>query len=508
MNCNRNDPAPQPTTHPTPRLAKLWPKRSAIPIHSWEQMQNQWRREEYFRGGMYEDEQRLLLFDRDREVDLRNAVQAPTWKQMRQLPGVTNEIVFEAKYPHGGRFGSLSNQRRMNLAFEQHGAPFLGCAAEAEAERRIVITALALERYRANHGVYPPALAALAPQFLKSAPVDFMDGRPLRYRLAADGHFLLYSVGLDCVDNGGKMPPPRDQANYFNPLQPNPPPPESDLVWPLPASSGQAVARREKGSKALQERLAQVQAREADEEAQRETERQARVKALLAMKPPFNKTDPVFRGETLSRFLQHKTIAKTKLLTLDQLLSLKQIGSGDLATFEVPVSYEAVTNIGELRLLVDGGGGGELQECNRATNGDCLLVWNTTYDPPGQHALQAQLHYGERRYSVEQLEVTGPVTPFYSTNVVQFFEGDSFFTDKGATLYAKLPEPHGIYTIELQTPEGKHLKTISGVTSNGVINVDWDLRDDQGIKYAGDSINAVFNVTLPDSGRSQTVKGP
>jgi hypothetical protein len=36
--------------------------------------------------------------------------------------------------------------------------------------------------------------------------------------------------------------------------------------------------------------------------------------------------------------------------------------------------------------------------------------------------------------------------------------------------------------------------------------VDWDLRDDQGNKYPGNSINAVFNVTLPDSGRSETLK--
>ena len=82
------------------------------------------------------------------------------------------------------------------------------------------------------------------------------------------------------------------------------------------------------------------------------------------------------------------------------------------------------------------------------------------------------------------------------------------FTDKGASLYAKLPEPNGIYSIELQTSEGKHLKTISGTTSNGVINVDWDLKDDQGNKYTGNTIKAVYNVTLPDSGRTQTSRGP
>lgn len=83
------------------------------------------------------------------------------------------------------------------------------------------------------------------------------------------------------------------------------------------------------------------------------------MKKLLAMKPPFNKTAPTFRGEALSQFLQNKKTWGANQPTLDELLSLKQIRAGDLATFEVPISYNAVTNIGELRLLVDAGSGGD-----------------------------------------------------------------------------------------------------------------------------------------------------
>lgn len=55
--------------------------------------------------------------------------------------------------------------------------------------------------------------------------------------------------------------------------------------------------------------------------------------------------------------------------------------------------------MGELVLLVDADpdeveapdSGAKMQECNRAANGDCLLIWHTIYDPPGQHAVQVEL---------------------------------------------------------------------------------------------------------------------
>jgi hypothetical protein len=135
------------------------------------------------------------------------------------------------------------------------------------------------------------------------------------------------------------------------------------------------------------------------------------------------------------------------------------------------------------------------------------LIWNTTYDPPGQHALQAQLDYTDRSEDWHNEAVRGPVTPFFSSNICQFFPGSSMFDDRGATLYAKLPEPNGIYTIELKSPAGILIKTLKGTTSNGVINVEWDLKDENGKAYTNDSFESVFNVMLPDSGKSQTQKG-
>jgi hypothetical protein len=79
--------------------------------------------------------------------------------------------------------------------------------AEAETARRLLFSVFALKRYHLQHGAYPASLAELVPDYLKQVPLDFMDGKPLRYRLTPDGEFLLYSVGLDGEDNGGDASP-------------------------------------------------------------------------------------------------------------------------------------------------------------------------------------------------------------------------------------------------------------------------------------------------------------
>jgi hypothetical protein len=66
------------------------------------------------------------------------------------------------------------------------------------------VIACALERYRLANGQYPDALEKLVPAFLKTVPLDAVSGEPLHYRLKDDGNFLLYSVGADGKDDGGK----------------------------------------------------------------------------------------------------------------------------------------------------------------------------------------------------------------------------------------------------------------------------------------------------------------
>ena len=190
--------------NPGPTLTEFVKEGLRFPPLIWSELNRRWNEANYRKYGSADDEKALLLFYRDRELELHNAVQAPTWAQMRQLPGVTNKFFFQSKYR--SRLQTMLRQHAISLAFQRQGAGLLGRAAEAEARRRILITAIALERYRGKHGSYPNTLSELAPEFLKIPPVDFMDGQPLRYRSTDDGHFMLYSAGLDCVDDGGQMP--------------------------------------------------------------------------------------------------------------------------------------------------------------------------------------------------------------------------------------------------------------------------------------------------------------
>lgn len=63
--------------------------------------------------------------------------------------------------------------------------------------------AFALAAYRADKGAYPKALAGLAPAYLTAVPDDLFSGKPLAYRPAAGG-YLLYSVGVNGKDDGGR----------------------------------------------------------------------------------------------------------------------------------------------------------------------------------------------------------------------------------------------------------------------------------------------------------------
>jgi hypothetical protein len=64
--------------------------------------------------------------------------------------------------------------------------------------------AYALERYRLAQGTYPETLDTLVPQFIEKLPRDIVNGAPLLYRRVEDGTFLLYSVGWNETDDGGK----------------------------------------------------------------------------------------------------------------------------------------------------------------------------------------------------------------------------------------------------------------------------------------------------------------
>ena len=82
---------------------------------------------------------------------------------------------------------------------------------EGMARRRAALAALAIERFRLETGHCPETLGELVPDYLRSVPDDPFDGVLLRYR-RLDGGYVVYSVGEDGVDDGGKERPPGEEG--------------------------------------------------------------------------------------------------------------------------------------------------------------------------------------------------------------------------------------------------------------------------------------------------------
>jgi len=484
------------------------------PRDAWAEVQRYWSRGKYRRQGSYEDERAVLSYYQDRELELRRAVQAGTWAEMRQLPGVTSFVPFNST--NSSRALMMMNMRQLAVSAQGGGVSLPGRAAEAEARRRLVVTALALERYRLRHERYPGSLAELVPELLKAPAVDFMDGQPIRYRVTEDGHFLLYSVGLDCVDNGGRIRRAgRRGVPFSETVREFESPQGIDLAWPQAASDVEIARFQEEEKRAEAAQARDAEAAQAEAWWSITSRRQSNVEQALAEAPSAITNEPVRGGRRLSDLLSN--LPGTNAPSLLDLLRLQQVVSGgepEAVVFELPIRYEALTNLGELVLCIDrygsdyeAGWAVGHYECLRAENGNCRLVWSTIYETPGRHALLAALELKDKGQGDEAL--FGPATAFVVTNVCQFTpESASFDPELGAKFYARLPESNGTYEIELKSPAGERLRTFAGSTSNGFFEVHWDLMDDRGRRCTNDSYDSVFHIALPDSGRSQRFKGP
>ncbi len=105
-------------------------------------------------------------------------------------------------------------------------------AMRAETERSLALAAIALKRYGLQQTNPPASLASLVPQFLAAVPIDYMDGKPIKYFLSAEGTPVLYSIGEDGVDNRGDKQTADSSkvgGNWWA---------RKDLVWPAPAAPG------------------------------------------------------------------------------------------------------------------------------------------------------------------------------------------------------------------------------------------------------------------------------
>jgi hypothetical protein len=116
--------------------------------------------------------------------------------------------------------------------------PVLRKVMAQESARRLVLTALALQRYHLAHGDYPAELASLGASLRPEARTDPMNGKPLVYRRNEDKHFTLYAVGENGVDDGGDGGHAEGREHGWQKGR--------DLIWPEAASAQEVAAYMER----------------------------------------------------------------------------------------------------------------------------------------------------------------------------------------------------------------------------------------------------------------------
>jgi hypothetical protein len=234
--------------------------------------------------------------------------------------------------------------------------------------------------------------------------------------------------------------------------------------------------------------------------------------------------NPIYDNEDLEGDamvgLIEKALGKNPLVS-DNPLRLLQSSTGeepDIITFRVPVNFDLLASVGSLWLVVDGQGA-SFQQLERDTDGNSLLVWNASFDIPCPHFIAPKLVMnGNYLEDTELLAPTvvegfGSTIFFNGTGVLRFNQARAEYdSSNGATLYAWLPELEAEYSIELidpSAPPGSATVSIIPLksTSSGEIFESWDLLDQRtGSAYAGDSVNAVYNVKLTGSQKSNRHK--
>ena len=171
----------------------------------------------YFLSGLHSVDRICLL---DRMTELVGAARLPTHRRMAAVSA------WQSKAENVPRHRILLHV--FLSAVDRSCITDLNHVAQVRAAR----AGLAVERYRLAHGRYPETLDALVPEFLDAVPEDPFDGKPLRYQARANG-FVVYSVGHDLADNGGRERDVAGASRVFggSPALVRPYPPGSDVTF-------------------------------------------------------------------------------------------------------------------------------------------------------------------------------------------------------------------------------------------------------------------------------------
>jgi hypothetical protein len=213
------DTEPAATTHtletlPTPKLKEWFQvsdgKSSGGKISFWQNIRNlKWTL--IPRGWIYQNmaTSARLVYQQTEGCDAANGVIQP--QKFGDLSRELNAIALPYKF------------------FAAEAIPNFTKAWQTTAYNQTLVNqgqiACALERYHLAHAKYPETLDALAPQFIEIIPHDLIGGQPLHYRREANGQFVLYSVGWNETDDGGKVALKKDGSVDRE---------QGDWVWQYP----------------------------------------------------------------------------------------------------------------------------------------------------------------------------------------------------------------------------------------------------------------------------------
>ena len=117
----------------------------------------------------------------------------------------------------GESFSKLTAEKYLAAIAVPNFSHFIKIVARNQTFVSEALIVCALERYRRANGEYPATLARLSPGFLENLPHDIITGETLKYRLTANGQFLLYSVGWNQRDDNGNAE--KDKGDWVWPVE-------------------------------------------------------------------------------------------------------------------------------------------------------------------------------------------------------------------------------------------------------------------------------------------------
>jgi hypothetical protein len=224
-----------------------------------------------------------------------------------------------------------------------------------------------------------------------------------------------------------------------------------------------------------------------------------------------NQPEPRFHDLPLSQWIQTQSQLNSNHLSLSKLMTLKPVSGPDewgRVAFDLPIRFEALQHHSEHVFpngMIDLGSfdnhgnfiGCTLHDCQKAPDGNTRLFYNINWSSPGRQELRAMMTY-YMGVDGDDFELTGPALSYYASNTCCFYDSSTLFADDGADLYAKLREPSAKFRVEVRSVKGKLVNNISSSTTNGEINLAWNLTGLDGNKFTNNSFIGSFYVTYPD----------